>query len=42
MKLKPWMYVAAGLAALWFLTRKKALPANVEPFLQTQNLFVDP
>jgi hypothetical protein len=40
MKLKPWMYVAAGLAALWFLNRKKA--PGLEPMIQSQNLFIDP
>lgn len=41
MKLKPWMYLAAGLAALWFLARAK--PAKAEnPMIQDQNLFFDP
>lgn len=40
MKLKPWMYLAAGLAALWFLNRRKqAIPA---PMIQSQNLYLDP
>lgn len=41
MTIKPWMYLAAGLAALWFLNRKKA-PATPEIMIQEQNLYVDP
>lgn len=40
MKIKPWMYLAAGLAALWFLARKK--PGTPELMVQSQNLYVDP
>lgn len=45
MKLHPWMYLAAGLAALMFLSRKKsAMPPGVEELnhKQAQNLFIDP
>jgi len=42
MKLKPWMYVAAGLAALYFLTRKPRMPDGSKPWVQSQNLYVDP
>ncbi len=44
MKPKPWMYLAAVLAALWFLSRKKpAVPGTgKETKIQQQNLYIDP
>lgn len=40
MKPKTWMIIAAALAALAFLEKKKT--AAEKPMIQTQNLFVDP
>jgi hypothetical protein len=39
MTIKPWMYAAAALAALWFLTRRKP---EYPPMVQDQNLYIDP
>lgn len=40
MTIKPWMILAAGVAAWWFLARKKT--AQPERLIQTQNLYIDP
>lgn len=43
MKIKPWMWIAGALAALWLIGRAKASNTAVPDLMvQSQNLYFDP